>query len=103
VKKLATSAAFIDLFWKGVLLVEQKSSGKDLVRAKQQALEYFPGLKEYELPRYVLVSDFQIFELHDLDENTKVRFSLHQLPDHIEHFRVHSWSPKAIVSRTKTP
>jgi hypothetical protein len=86
VKKLGDERGFIDLFWKGVLLVEQKSSGKDLVRAKQQALEYFPGLKEYELPRYVLVSDFQIFELHDLDENTKVRFSLHQLPDHIEHF-----------------
>ena len=59
VKKLGDERGFIDLFWKGVLLVEQKSAGRDLIRAKQQALDYFPGLKEHELPRYVLVSDFQ--------------------------------------------
>jgi len=29
-----------------VLLVEQKSAGRDLKRAKEQALDYFPGLKE---------------------------------------------------------
>jgi len=69
-----------------VLLVEQKSFGRDLVRAKEQALDYFPGLKEHELPRYVLVSDFQTFELYDLEDNTAVRFSLHQLPDHVEDF-----------------
>jgi hypothetical protein len=86
VKKLGNERGFIDLFWKGVLLVEQKSAGKDLIRAKQQALDYFPGLKEHELPRYLLVSDFQTFELHDLDENVKTRFSLHHLPDHIENF-----------------
>jgi hypothetical protein len=86
VKRLGSERGFIDLFWKGVLLVEQKSAGKDLVRAKQQALDYFPGLKEHELPRYLLISDFQTFELHDLDENTRVRFALHQLPDHVEDF-----------------
>jgi len=66
VKKLGERQGFIDLFWKGVLLVEQKSAGRNLVRAKEQALDYFPGLKPYELPRYVLLSDFQSFELHDL-------------------------------------
>jgi hypothetical protein len=86
VKKLGDERGFIDLFWKGVLLVEQKSAGRDLVRAKQQALEYFPGLKEHELPRYLLISDFQTFELHDLDENTRVRFLLRQLPEHVEDF-----------------
>src|SRR3954452_529741 len=55
VKKLGDKRGFIDLFWKGVLLVEQKSAGRDLVKAKQQALDYFPGLKEYELPRYILL------------------------------------------------
>ncbi|MDQ3472214.1 MAG: class I SAM-dependent DNA methyltransferase, partial [Acidobacteriota bacterium] len=86
VKRLGDARGFIDLFWKGVLLVEQKSAGRDLVRAKQQALDYFPGLKEHELPRYVLLSDFQTFELYDLDENTHVRFALHQLHEHIEAF-----------------
>ena len=86
VKKLGDERGFIDLFWKGVLLVEQKSAGRDLVRAKQQALDYFPGLKEHELPRYVLVSDFQTFELYDLEDNTTSRFTLRQLPAHVEAF-----------------
>lgn len=86
VRLLGDKRGFLDLFWKGVLLVEQKSAGRDLVRAKQQALDYFPGLKEHELPRYLLVSDFQNFELYDLDETKHVRFTLHQLPDHIEDF-----------------
>ena len=86
VKRLGEERGFIDLFWKGVLLVEQKSAGRDLVRAKQQALDYFPGLKEHELPRYVLVSDFQTFELYDLEDNTAIHFTLPQLPQHVEAF-----------------
>jgi hypothetical protein len=86
VKGLGSERGFIDLFWKGVLLVEQKSAGKDLIRAKQQALDYFPSLKEHELPRYILVSDFQTFELYDLEDNTELRFALRQLPDHVERF-----------------
>lgn len=86
VRLLGDKRGFLDLFWKGVLLIEQKSAGRDLVRAKKQALDYFPGLKEQELPRYILVSDFQTFELYDLDEDKRVRFALHQLPDHIEDF-----------------
>ena len=86
VKRLGDQRGFIDLFWKGVLLVERKSAGPDLVRAKEQALDYFPGLKEYELPRYLLVSDFQTFELFDLEDNTTVRFSLHHLSRHVEDF-----------------
>ncbi|HMD70895.1 MAG TPA: DNA methyltransferase [Bryobacteraceae bacterium] len=86
VRKLGDARGFIDLFWKGVLLVEQKSAGRDLARAKEQALDYFPGLKEHELPRYVLVSDFQTFELFDLEDDTQVRFALPQLPEHVEDF-----------------
>jgi hypothetical protein len=86
VKTLGDRRGFIDLFWKGVLLVEQKSAGLDLSRAKQQALDYFPGLKDHELPRYILVSDFQNFELYDLDEGTEVKFALWQLPRYVEAF-----------------
>ncbi len=86
VKKLGDERGFIDLFWKGLLLVEQKSAGRDLTRAKQQALDYFPGLKEHELPRYVLLSDFQTFELYDLEDDTTTKFTLRQLPQHVEDF-----------------
>uniref|UniRef100_E6QL54 site-specific DNA-methyltransferase (adenine-specific) n=1 Tax=mine drainage metagenome TaxID=410659 RepID=E6QL54_9ZZZZ len=87
VRKLGNQRGFIDLFWKGVLLVEQKSAGRSLVKAREQALDYFPGLKDQELPRYLLLSDFQNFELYDLDENTPpVIFPLHELPRRIEAF-----------------
>lgn len=86
VKKLGDKQGFIDLFWKGVLLVEQKSKGGNRTRAKQQALDYFPGLKDAELPRYVLVSDFQTFDLYDLDEDQHVTVALADLPRHVEKF-----------------
>lgn len=86
VRRLGNRRGFIDLFWKGLLLVEQKSAGNDLARAKAQALEYFPGLKDNELPRFVLVSDFQHFELYDLEKDLESRFTLRQLPDRIADF-----------------
>jgi len=86
VKRLGNRRGFVDLFWKGVLLVEQKSAGHDLNLAKEQALDYFPELKDYELPRYILVSDFQQFELYDLDLGTEVRFPLRLLRENVEHF-----------------
>lgn len=86
VRLLGDKRGFIDLFWKGVLLVEQKSAGRDLVRARQQAHNYFPGLKDHELPRYILLCDFQSFELIDLDTGEETRFALADLPAHVEAF-----------------
>jgi len=86
VKKLGARRGRIDLFWKGTLLVEQKSTGKDLSAAYTQALDYFPNLKEEELPRYILVSDFQTFELYDLDTSTMNKFNLGELHTKVELF-----------------
>ena len=102
VKRLGNKRGFIDLFWKGKLLVEQKSAGRDLKRAKEQALEYFPELKDYELPRYLLVSDFQQFEFYDLDEATEVRFPLRDLPRHVEDFAFILGVREARRSATRT-
>jgi hypothetical protein len=76
VKKIDDKAGFIDLLWKGTILVEHKSRGKSLDKAYQQAKDYFPGLKEAELPRYILVSDFENFRLYDLDNTTQHDFTL---------------------------
>ena len=86
VRKLDDRSGFIDLFWPGVLIVEQKSAGRDLERAYGQAGEYFDALPERERPRYILVSDFKTFELHDLDEQDKVAFPLSDLPRHVDKF-----------------
>ncbi len=79
VKKIDGKDGYIDLLWKGTLLIEHKSRGKDLDRAHKQALDYFPGLKEEELPHYVLVSDFARFRLYDLDEDRQHDFVLKDL------------------------
>ena len=86
VAKLDNRSGFIDLFWPGVLLVEQKSAGRDLRKAYEQAGEYFDALPERERPRFILVSDFQTFELHDLDEREVVAFPLADLSAHVESF-----------------
>ncbi len=69
-----------------MLLVEQKSAGRDLAEAKTQAFSYFSGISDADLPRYLLLSDFQTFELYDLDEDEDTAFSLPELPQHVEKF-----------------
>ncbi len=86
VKRIDGKDGYIDLLWKGVLLVEQKSRGKDLDRAYAQATDYFPGLKERDLPRYVLVSDFARFRLYDLETGEPVEFPLRDLHKNIRRF-----------------
>ncbi len=76
----------IDMFWPGVLLAEHKSAGVDLEAAFGQATDYFAGLKDAELPRHVLVSDFQRFVLHDLETGERSDFPLNDLPKEIGRF-----------------
>ena len=97
VKKLDGRGGYVDMLWKGTLLVEQKSRGKNLGRAYKQAIDYFPGLSDDELPRWVLVSDFWHFELHDLDEDRVHSFTLRELPAriHLFHF-IAGYTPQRI-------
>ncbi|MCA2653378.1 DNA methyltransferase [Microcystis sp. M061S2] len=86
IKKADNKQGFIDLLWKGTILVEHKSKGKDLEKAPQQAKDYFPNLKEHELPRYILVSDFQRFKLYDLDSGNQWEFELSNFVDNVHLF-----------------
>lgn len=86
VRKLNDTQGFIDLFWPGQLLVEQKSAGRSLDKAREQATDYFLGLKEIEKPRYILLSDFQSFELLDLETRDEYRFPLSQLHENVRLF-----------------
>ncbi len=86
VKKLSGNKGFIDLFWKGTLLVEHKSKGKDLDKAYEQATDYFQGLKEHELPKFILVSDFDRIKLFDLDEGTENEFHVSNLYKNVRLF-----------------
>ena len=86
VKKLNNKQGFIDLFWKGTLLVEHKSKGKNLDAAFEQATDYFHGIKEHELPKYVLVSDFENFKLYDLDDKKEYEFGIKDFHKNIKLF-----------------
>ena len=76
VKKLNNNKGFIDLFWPKVLLIEQKSEGRDLKKAMEQADEYFLELEEKLRPRHILACDFQKFHLVDRDERKEYNFTL---------------------------
>ena len=86
VKKLNDKDGYIDLLWKGMILIEMKSRGKNLDRAFEQAKDYLHGLKEHELPKYILISDFENFRLHDLEETKNIAFKLNDLVNNVQHF-----------------
>lgn len=78
------NTGYIDLLWRGILLVEHKSRGRDLESAYGQAKGYFHGLKDRDLPKFVIVSDFNRFRLYDLQAKKQHDFTLAELPDNID-------------------
>jgi hypothetical protein len=86
VKKQDGGQGFIDVLWKGVMLAEHKSRGRSLDKAYTQAKDYFPGLKDEELPRYIVVSDFAKIRLYDLETSNEKEFLLKDLHQHIDFF-----------------
>lgn len=85
VKKLNDADGYIDLLWKGWLLVEMKSKGKDLEKAYKQAKDYCAGLKDHELPKLIMVCDFHTFHVYD-ENGEKTVFTLDNLLKSIQVF-----------------
>ena len=69
-----------------MLLVEQKSRGKNLDAALTQALSYFPGIAKRDLPQIVIVCDFARFRVHRLASGETIEFTLKDLHKHIKLF-----------------
>jgi len=86
VKKIDGKDGYIDLLWRGLLLIEHKSRGRDLNLAYVQAKDYFPGIKDRDLPRYILVSDFARFRLYDMDTDEQHEFPIADLYKNIRLF-----------------
>ncbi|MBK9604914.1 MAG: class I SAM-dependent DNA methyltransferase [Betaproteobacteria bacterium] len=87
----------IDAFWKGMLLIEHKSAEQDLDRAFAQAADYFEGLPERDLPRYIIVSDFARFRLYDLEDDAEFEFKLTDLHKKVKHFSfIAGYAPQQI-------
>lgn len=86
VKDVDNKDNFIDLFWKGNLVVEHKSRGKNLDSAFEQALGYTELLSADEKPNYIIVSDFERFRLTNFLTKKKINFTIEELPKHIKDF-----------------
>jgi hypothetical protein len=73
-----------------MLLAEHKSRGASLDSAMDQALDYVDGLDDRELPRLIVVSDFQRMRVLDLDDSIHdaYEFELLDLPQQIDRFLV---------------
>lgn len=96
VKSIQDTYHFIDLFWRGKLLAEHKTRGKSLEKAESQAFQYIQELassgRHDEIPRYVILSDFNRIVLFDLEpeEETegplRTEIHLEDLHTQVKHF-----------------
>ena len=103
VRKINGQYGYIDLFWRGVMLAEHKSRGLSLDKAESQAFSYIQDLarehRHADLPRYVILSDFDRIALYDLEPEEqldlplfdarhyiKTEFPLKELHKHIHEF-----------------
>lgn len=89
VKKLNDADGYIDMLWKGLILIEMKSKRKNLDKAFTQAKDYIHGLKQHELPKYILICDFETFRLYDIeeaDETDFLEFKLNEFVNHVQSF-----------------
>ena len=109
VKKLSRNWGYIDLFWPGRVLIEHKSAGQNLDKAHAQGMDYIRGLidsgRQKEVPRWLIVSDFNRIALHDLEPDLDaaaskltqskptIEFPLKDLHKHIRISLNHCMSP----------
>ena len=56
------SNGYIDLFWKGYILIEMKTPGKDRKKAFEQAKTYANALSNSDMPKGILICDFCNFD-----------------------------------------
>ena len=68
----------IDVFWPSELIVEHKSKGKSLDKAKNQATAYLSGIDEHEYPKRLIVSDFdkiRVYSYENWEKYEEIRLS----------------------------
>jgi hypothetical protein len=78
------TSTWIDVYWKDTFLVEQKSAGKDLGAAEDQAREYVFSLPPAQRPPIVIVCDFTRFRIVDYVLNKSHEFRLEDLADNLD-------------------
>jgi len=83
------SIGFIDLLWKGRILIEMKSRGRSLDRAFKQAKDYgFALTNDEDLPEYYMVCDFETIVLRRITTNQIWEIKTKQLKASIKKFSI---------------
>lgn len=77
---------YIDLLWKGIILIEMKSIGKSLDKAYTQAKDYSFHLEDEDLPEYTMVSDFNNIRLYRNTTGQVWNFKTAQLNKNVKLF-----------------
>lgn len=77
---------FVDLLWPRHIGVEHKSAGEDLVAAMDQLVDYLPAVSNLDLPKLLVVCDFEHFVVRDTESGMETRFALAELPARVEMF-----------------
>lgn len=72
VKLLDGSNGYIDLFWKGYILIEMKSPDKDRKKAFEQAKAYANALQNADMPKGILICDFVHFDYYHLEKDAEL-------------------------------
>ena len=90
VERTHRNKGFIDLFWKGLLLVEHKSAYRDteddFIDAYEQARDYFKETPRADRPKFIVICNFKRFHLYDVARKKREDFLLRDLPDNIRKF-----------------
>lgn len=98
-KKLKGSQGFIDVFWRGKLICEQKSRGQDLTKAYHQATDYLQATAKVakdDLPRYVITCDFEWLHLYDLEAMGNTQQVIIKVADLAEHLHLFSFMHSSV-------
>lgn len=81
------SQKYADHLLNGVMLIEMKSRKQKLTAARTQAYRYVMNLSKEDIPRYILLSNFERIQLIDLvDEANNKDFLLTDLHKYIDSF-----------------
>lgn len=76
----------IDLYWRGVAIVEHKSADKSLQDAEAQARRYWRNLPPSLRPPYLILCNFRFMRIVEVKSEKIVEFPLSELGNHVHHF-----------------
>ncbi|CYB46895.1 TPA: class I SAM-dependent DNA methyltransferase [Staphylococcus aureus] len=80
------SQKYADHLLNGLLLIEMKSKKQKLDKAKSQAYKYVMNLDNEDIPKFVMLSNFNTIQLIDLTNNKTIEFNVKDLHKYIDNF-----------------